>query len=460
MKKKLLFSIAVILITAMTFGASLAFAQTPPGPATAWPWLYNPTTTNATATIDFYNLSGDKVFTVNNFSVPAGQTVLVPVWTYNQAPPNGLGSSFTGSMVVSSDVQLVAMCNVVSSDSSGGSYSGASTGATSVRLPSVHKNNWGWYSEISVQNVDSTDATVQVAFTPGSGSPGTAYTTPVVTIKPGAAYRWNTATIAGIGTEFLGSAVATSTNGKNIIATCEEWNTSATHMTLLYNGISGSGGTTLYLPAQHNNNYGWFAYNYIFNTTGDTANVHYEWVGSTVSGDTTIPPNGMLQLFTGNYMGWAPGGTNYVGALKVTCTNGKTLVGMCNEVNINGYNAGSYNAFYEGYTTLFFPAQHNQDWGWQAFNFIYNTSTTTAANVRVTWTKTSGTGSVPAPFTTTINPNDRLPLFCHEYLTGNVVGSLKVECLTAGVKLVGVCNEIDTDAGSVDAFISYNGFGQ
>lgn len=457
MKKKLFFSMVAVLTVCLTVGLSGVVAQSPPGPATSWPFLRNPTGTNATAVIDFYNLSGNKVFTVNNFSVPANSTVLVPVYSYNQAPPNGLGSNFTGSMVVSSDVQLIAMCNVVKdTNSAGGSYSGASGGAASTTLPAVHKNDWGWYSEISVQNVGTTDASVTLAFSPapapyGSGS---SHTTPAQTIKPGAAYRWNTASISGIGSQFVGVAVATSTGG-NIIAVCEEWNTAASNMTLLYNGIeAGGGGTTAYLAAQHNNNFGWYSYNFVRETSGTAGTLNYQWVGTGgTSGSVPIAANGMVVLATADYLGT----TNYVGALKLSATGGAQIIATCNEVNQNGYQAGSYNADYAGGTTLFFPAQHNQNFGWQAFNFIYNPSTTTAANVTVTWSKTDGTGSVPAPFNTTVPANGRLGLYTQDYLTGSVYGSLKVEC-TNGIALVGVCNEVDTDAGAVDAFISYNGF--
>jgi hypothetical protein len=452
MKKKFFVSMVLVVIAAMTLGLSAVVAQTPPGPATSWPFLRNPTGTAATAVIDFYNLSGTKVHTVNNFAVPANSTVLVPVYSYD-----ALGTNFSGSMVVSSDVQLIAMCNVIATDSSGGSYSGAQSGAASVTVPAVHKNDWGWYSEISVQNVGSTDASVTVAFTPapapyGSGS---AYTTPAQVIKPGAAYRWNTANISNIGTTFVGAAVATSTGG-NIIAVCEEWNTAASHMTLLYNGIpAGGSGTTAYLPAQHNSNYGWYSYNFVRETSGTAGTLNYEWVGTGgTSGSVPIAANGMVVLATADYLGT----TDYVGALKLTATGGAQILAICNEVNSNGYQAGSYNASYAGDTVMYFPAQHNQNYGWQSFNFIYNPSGT-AANVTVTWSKTDGTGSVPAPFTTSVPANGRLGLYTQDYLTGDVYGSLKVECTNA-VDLVGVCNEVDTDAAAVDAFISYNGFGQ
>ncbi len=449
--------VALCLVTLFFLGIPTVMAEGPYPlvPTTSYPFIYNKSETTANVTIEFYDLDGNLVHAMGPITIPGKSTYFVNLYDIPE-----LGDSFSGSMVVSADQEVMAICNLAGTDASGDSYSGirGEEGETSVSIASVHCNNYGWWTEISVQAMDA-DATVTVTFTPAPApiGKGTAYTTPPVTIKAGSSHRFSTLDLqAELGGEFVGGATVTSTTGK-IAAAAVEWNTEGTsHMTLAFNGVT-TGGTTLYFPAQHNNDWGWFSYNYIKNTTSDTAEIAYEWTDGP-SGTATIEPYGVLPLFTGEIMGWTS--DPYVGALKVTSTNGKELIGICNEVNTDGIHGLSYNAFYGGGTTVIFPSQHNNNYGWFSFNFLQNLDNTDAT-VQVTWTKTAGPGSVPAPFTTTIPANGKLELHTGTYLgwDQDVYGSLIVESLT-GQRLVGICNEVNTDPAyaGADAAMSYNAF--
>jgi len=358
-------------------------------------------------------------------------------------------------MVVSSDVPIIAVSNQVNEYSAGNSYSGIDQGATSLSGPSIHANDWGWWAEISVQNTTADDATVEVSFAPSNY--GNAYTTPEVTIPAYSAKRFSTEDYAAQLGQFVGAATITSTNDKEIVGAVQEWNTGAGYLTIAYNTISaGEGGSNVYFPSQHNNNWGWYTYNFVQNSSATDAQVSIEFSGRAAQSDT-VPANGSLVIATWEYLGTL----DYVGSLKVDCTNcaadGIKLTGMANEVNTGGGNnyAISYNASYQGSTEVLFPSQHNNNWGWFAWNFLQNLSSDTA-NITVTW---SGTGA-PAAFNTTIPGNGSIPIATGDYMGWagtDFVGSLSVE---SDQLIVGICNEVQGTAAGVDAAISYNGFGQ
>jgi len=363
-------------------------------------------------------------------------------------------------MVVSCDKQVAAVTNVVNDAGAGSSYIGADVGDSTVSIPSVHCDDWGWFTEVSVQNTDaSQDAVVTIAFK--HSERGTDYTPAAVTIKPGAVHRFNTYdfrsqmdTVAGQ-EGFVGGASVTSTGG-NVVAVAREWNSGDGAMTITYNGIpSTDGGTSIYLPSQHNNNWDWYTWNFVFNSWGTDANVSVQFSGKAAQ-TAVVPANGSLTIATQDYLGTE----DYVGALTVSCTNcpvdSKYLTAVSNEVNGVTKGAISYNGSYSGATSILFPAQHNKNWGWNAFNFVQNLSGDTA-NIHVEWVAGSDSVSAaPAAFDTTIPGDGKIELHTWAYHGGNdFVGSLKVTS-TNGKPIVAICNEVNEQASGIDASISYN----
>ena len=343
------FAVAATLILILLLSLSSAsgvMADGPGGTWTSWPFIQNPGTEPADVTLEFYDLDGNLMpvpASQATHSIAGGESWYVPVWSIAE-----LGSSFSGSMVVSSDKPVIAVSNQVNEYSAGNSYSGIEQGATSLSAPSIHANDWEWWAEISVQNTTADEATVQVSFVPSNY--GNAYTTPEVTIPAYSSKRFSTETYAAQLGQFVGAATITCTNGKDVVGAVEEWNTGAGYLTIAYNTIpSGEGGSNVYFPSQHNNNWGWFAWNFLQNLSSDEANITVTWsgTGAPAPWNTTIPGNGSIYIATGDYMGYA-GGTDFVGGLTVESTNGKPIVGICNEVQ--GTAAGvdaaiSYNGF-------------------------------------------------------------------------------------------------------------------
>jgi len=437
------------------------WAQGPSGSWTAWPFIQNLESTETTCTIQFYaeDATGtDPIHTISDFKIEGSKSKLVPVYS-----ESGLGTTFSGSMVVSCDGRVAAVTNVVNDQGAGSSYVGAEAGDNTISIPSVHADDYGWFTEISVQNADSTDATVTIEFK--ASDRGQDYTPPSVTIKPGSVHRFSTYdyrdqmdNVPGI-PGFVGGAKITSTGGK-VVAVAREWNSGDGTMTITYNGIpSTDGGTTVYFPSQHNNNWDWYTWNFVFNSWDQDADISIQFTDKSAQ-TATVPANGSLTIATQDYLGTE----DYVGALTVTCTNcpagTKYLSGIANEVNGVTKGAISYNGFYEGTTGILFPAQHNANWGWNAFNFIQNLDSETA-NVHVEWIAASDSASpAPAAFDTTIPGNGKLELHTYVYHGANdFVGALKVTS-TNGKRIVGICNEVNGNVTGLDASISYNSLHQ
>ena len=96
-------------------------------------------------------------------------------------PINPTDNNFVGSLVAtSSGASIVSNVNLVAPGIiAGASFIGQNTGATTVRLPLLFKNNGGYFTWFGVQNAGTSTANVQVQYSDGtSGS---------TTIAPGAA---------------------------------------------------------------------------------------------------------------------------------------------------------------------------------------------------------------------------------------------------------------------------------
>jgi hypothetical protein len=81
--------------------------------------------------------------------------------------PIGASDGFNGSVVISSDQQIAAIANVLRG-TQGSSYGGFTSGAETVSLPLINKNNYGIDTWFNVQNTGAASATVTVSY---SGQP-------------------------------------------------------------------------------------------------------------------------------------------------------------------------------------------------------------------------------------------------------------------------------------------------
>lgn len=139
----------------------------------------------------FYDTNGAVV------GSPVTNSALDPnrSWTVDQRTQAGLGTSFTGSVVVSSTTQLASVVNEYGGSSALGqdfrmdSYPGTSSGAAaaSILLPQVVKNFVSYNSTIAIQNTSSSvDANVTITYTNILSNPVGTIVHNNIVIHPGA----------------------------------------------------------------------------------------------------------------------------------------------------------------------------------------------------------------------------------------------------------------------------------
>ena len=168
MKRKTLLSI-LIVFTAVLILVVPAYAQLGDTDVSSFT-VQNVSGGSAEVTITFIDedgnqdtptdLGGNPIIT-NPFTLQDGASQQVYV-------PNVPGlASGRYAVMISSNAQVVAQAGVAGTGTTrfSGSYVGFSTGTDKAYIPSIAYNSYGWYSMITVQNIDTVETDVEVAFT-------------------------------------------------------------------------------------------------------------------------------------------------------------------------------------------------------------------------------------------------------------------------------------------------------
>lgn len=195
--------------------------------------------TNFTTSITYQNVGAAPATIVLNFYPEANGTPIsinLPLLNSFAGGSLFVGSltevtaGFTGSAVMSSDQPLVATLVQVPPASSPVKVrpltNGFAGGSPSVLVPTVLKNTFGFTSIVSIQNVDTGAADLDVEFIPVSGTP---FIVPVDNLPSGSAkyFDMGTFTNASLGATFNGSIRVTAfktgtTNAGSVIASSIE----------------------------------------------------------------------------------------------------------------------------------------------------------------------------------------------------------------------------------------------
>ena len=162
--------LGVLFVLALTFGivATPAHAAVPVTYESSIQ-VRNLTNTAGTITLTFYNLSGTIVGTPLTDTIAANETKSY----YRSTMPAEAG--FNGSVVISADVEIAAMSNLVGLDAAAtpisyAAYSGFTGGATSAYLPTLFKDNYGYNTFYYVQNTGSANTAANPTRSPKSNS--------------------------------------------------------------------------------------------------------------------------------------------------------------------------------------------------------------------------------------------------------------------------------------------------
>lgn len=253
--------LALALVLVAIFPASAQLGDTDISTFT----IQNISATDATVTVKFVATDGTEYTPtdlgnsiVNGFTLAPGAAKQIVVGSIPAAQlPSG-----SYAVVISSDVEVVAQAGLAGTGSIRftGAYTGFSSGATTIYIPTVAYNSSGWYSMISVQNLGSAaaDVTVTIACTTGSAAGSTA-TLSTTGLAVNSSYTWALKNVVPTGLTATdtcdGSAVVTSTQP---VVAVNNQNKPALGSTNSFEG-SVDGSDTIYVGGLSNNYFGWIS---------------------------------------------------------------------------------------------------------------------------------------------------------------------------------------------------------
>lgn len=362
-------------------------------------------------------------------------------------PIANVSVGFKGSFVISSNQNIAAISNILSSDySAGASYVGRSAGSTTVLLPLLHKDNSDHTSWFSVQNTSpSTVANITIKYSSGLGDV-------TAQIPPNASKTFYQSQEAHPIKVFA----ATITSDQPIVASAIQ---ETSKVMYAYTGFA-SGVTEPVFPLINSNNRGTVTGVQIQNAGSAATTVTLSYTPSPGSGNgaacsetQTIAP-GASNTFALKAFNQSEQGENcadlarFVGSAKVTSNSAsQPLVGIANQY-LPGVNGGAYSSFSaadagESVTMPLIRDRHGPAY-FTGFN-LQNVGSS-ATTVNCTYSNSSVTESA------TLQPGEALNALQGGRIAQGYVGS--ATCTGgSGAQLVAVVNQLQV--GTTDSFYVY-----
>lgn len=425
----------VFLLVAVV--ASLAFAQGKFAYTSGF-MVQNLEATDANVSITYYNPDG---------SIDATATDTIPASSSKNYFPIGSSDGFDGSVVISSDRQVGAVVNVLSSDyNESASYLGTSNVATTVQLPLLMKGNSGYDTWFNVQNTGSSTTNVTVNYSDGTSA--------TATIAAGASASFYQANESH--TDKVFSAIVTS-DSQPIAATVMEEDPS---VMFAYSGLT-SGSTTPVMPLINANNAGYITGVQILNGGSSSTDVTVSYTPSdagTACTETQTIPAGQSATFAlyafadsgaqSNTTTTCVASERFVGSAKVTSNStNQPLTSIVNQLK-PGVNGEAYVAFdpASATDTVMLPLIMDRNSGF--FTGVNVMNVGSSATVNCTFTNSSVTVSH------TLDTDEAFTEIQNGAIADGYVGS--ATCTAgAGGKLLAVVNELKVS--SVDNLLVYEG---
>lgn len=411
-KSVVIFSILLALLITTVAGAQISYEKATITSYQVVNLGTNPTTIKA----DYYNSSGTIAFSNSFANVPAKGVV-----TVQQALESGLPSG-QFSAVLSASEPLAAIVNQQLGETGSGnstapfsSYGAISSGSKEVTIPIIMHNWFGYHTELFIQNVSGTPATVTIDYKPTSfgacASAGTSSTGNAVgTLPANTAKSVSQRDLTAIGApaspcgatfqgRFLGAATVKSTGGDIAVVV----NQYVQDKLFTYNGFSNTGGTTVIFPAYLRNWYNYYASLTIANPGATDATVKLTYTPAAGSNPTaaitanhTVPAGKSITVYDGptgtsDLSTAYPYGTSnrFFGSVKVESTNSVPVVAVVNQeaTAAAGNQAGAYNgaASTEGTKKISVPLIQSDFYGYYT-SLTIATVDGTEANLKITYT--------------------------------------------------------------------------
>jgi hypothetical protein len=415
--------------------------------------IQNLTSTTANISIVFYDQAGVAQATVpDTISGDSSKTYF---------PLSAVSVGFNGSVVVSSDQNVAAIANVLGDGGNmGASYGGFSSGATTVNLPLVMKENYGINTWFNVQNAGSSAATVNVTYAgspaPSGGCPDSA------SVEPGAAATFDQSTDSCLASGFVGAATLTSS--EPIVATVMQ--VSAESL-LAYTGFT-TASTAPQMPLILSGYYNAGTGIQIQNTGGTATDVTISYTpssgfpGAACTETKSISP-GASTTFAFPSMpvscytdGGSAGSDAFVGSGKVTGnTTSQDLVAIVNQITFGDANQAAYNAVDPATATnkVSLPLIMDRNYGIFTGISIANVGSS-ATDITCTFSGTSYTASA-----TGVAPGAALTDVQLNQIADGYVGSATCTASGGDELIAGIVNELTNGSPTnVDGLLTYEGF--
>ena len=413
--------------------------------------------------VAFYDSNGIVVAYPSNTNLH-GQAI----WTLEAS---NVVNNFSGSAIVyaSEDVSVVVMNIHDAYPYTAGSYTALVSTSSTVRLPLLHRNNYGWYSDFTVFNAGSTTTDFTVTFTPATA--GYPCTQTYYNVPPSGSRNVDLTYVTCVGSTFVGGARVTSSNGQPLAAVATQWK-DYTGDGVVESFMSYEGFPTAFdplpLPLLMRNNYNWNTGLALQNAAGSSNSValFYYHQSTTNNGawcrtdSYTLGANGVQVVNPAPPDdGCTSGGATFVGA--GLADGSQPLAGIVNQVNntAGNYNVMSYSSPSGGTATAVVPlVMKNRD-GWRGRDNWYTglavqNAGSASTTVTVTYYNqggsyvTSDSKAVPARSTGIFNPAPG---------SGSIPSFLGSAVVTADQPIAVVVNHITSPSGTDDTSMSHSG---
>jgi hypothetical protein len=446
MKRKIAILTAVLVLAMLIVPAGAVLAQ--PATYDSCFQVQNLSSTDADIIVYYYEQGNTTAVASPSDTVPGDGSV-----TY--CPLSAVSDGFNGSVVIESTETIAAITNVTGGSwgAYNASYAGFDAGATTVNLPLLFKDNYGYNTWFSIQNASATAANVDIAYSDGTNSTGN-------TIQPYLAQTFDQATEAHTQAIFAASI----TSDQPIVVTVMEVGPSGQPMLFGYNGFT-AGHVNPVMPLVQANNFGYTSGIQVQNTGGSSTDVTVSFTPSTngtACTQTKTVAAGASETFA--LLAWDAGDANsdnncvngetFVGSAEVTANSAsQELVAIVNQHDFAGNMGASYGSFSPDSATgkVVMPLIMQDNYGYFTGFNVMNVG---AAATDVTCTF-SGSSYTEGP--TTLNPGEAMTAVQYGTALGaGYVGSAACTA-TSGGEIIGVVNETLLGSGQ-DTFLVYEAF--
>lgn len=437
--------ISTLIILAIPFWSALAA----PTSYKSCFQLQNLESSTANITIDYYAQGNPTPTSVSD--TIAGDS------SNTYCPLSAVSSGFDGSVVISSDKPVAAITNVTGGATAwsayDASYAGFTTASTTVNLPLLMNDNWGFDTWFNVQNAGgSGTANITINYSDAVTVVDTIDLNQAITLDQ---------TTEGHASGWVGAATITS--DQPIVATVMEVGPDTMPMLFGYNGFVGSSQDPV-MPLVMANNWGFSTGIQVQNTGGSSTTITLSYepsLSGTACTQSKAIAAGSSETFALSAWDIADpnsdndcvNGEMFVGSAAVTSNSASMeLVGIVNQHNFSTNKGAAYGAFDPSMATdtVVLPLIMDRNWGYNTGFNIMNVGTS-STDVSCTF---SGTSYSVGP--TTLAPSEALTDTQGNNISDSYVGSA-VCTATASGKIIGVVNEL-LNTGTEDTFLVYEGF--